>query len=81
MELKKENTKNLDFNIWGELYATKEGKKTTFKLYLLLNGIEFVKEFFSKKECRDFIKAIKFYKIPLQLYHANYNCSYMDLPF
>ena len=37
MELKKENVKNLDFNIWGELYATKEGTKTTFKLYLLLN--------------------------------------------
>lgn len=27
MEIKKENTKNLNFNIWGELYATKEGKK------------------------------------------------------
>ena len=61
---------------------TIESKIGERKQFLLDNNLEKLQEeFLSKKECRDFIKAIKFYKIPLQLYHANYNCKYMDLPF
>lgn len=70
-----------NINIKTELSIAKSGNETSRIIFLNLNGAEFRREFYDKKSCKDFINFLKYYKIPLKIYHSNYNCSYMDLPF
>jgi len=68
-------------NIEAKIYITKSGKEITRKNFMYVNGAEFSREFYNKDSLKNMISFLKFQKIPLQLTHANYNCSYMDLPF
>ena len=65
----------------ADLCISKAGQEITRKIILSLNGAEFDRYFYNKKTCKDFINFLKYYNIPITLYHANYNCKYMDLTF
>lgn len=68
-------------NVKAKIYIAKTGKKIIRKIFIYINGAEFSREFYSRKTLKEMINFLKFQKIPLELNHANYNCSYMDLPF
>lgn len=68
-------------NIKAKIYIAKSGKETIRKIFMYVNGAEFSREFYNKQNLKNMVDFLKFQKIPLQLTHANYNCSYMDLPF
>lgn len=68
-------------NVKAKIYIAKTGEKIIRKIFIYINGAEFSREFYSKKTLKEMINFLKFQKIPLELNHANYNCSYMDLPF
>lgn len=70
-----------NINIKTELSITKSGNEILRIIFLKLNGAEFRREFYDKKTCKDFINFLKYYNIPITIYHTNYNCSYMNLPF
>lgn len=72
---------NNNINIKTKLSITKSGNEISRIIFLNLNGAEFKREFYNKKTCKDFINFLKYYNIPLKIYHANHNCSYMNLPF
>lgn len=64
------------------IYITKSGNETIRKINIALNGAEFKRKFYSKEDLKKFVKYfLKYYNIPITLIRANYNCSYMDLPF
>lgn len=65
----------------ADFCISKSGNEISRTIFLSLNGAEFRREFYDKKTCKDFINFLKYYKIPLKICHANYNCSYMNLPF
>lgn len=65
----------------AEICIQKEGETITRKLYLIFWGAEFTKDFFTKKELKNMIDFLKFHNVPIKILHANYNCSYMNLPF
>lgn len=68
-------------NVKAKIYIAKTGEKIIRKIFIYINGAEFSREFYSKKTLKEMINFLKFQKIPLELNHANYNCTYMDLPF
>jgi hypothetical protein len=68
-------------NIKAKIYIAKTENTIIRKIFIYIDGAEFSREFYSKKTLKEMINFLKFQKIPLELNHANYNCSYMDLPF
>lgn len=72
---------NKKINLKAILYITKIGNETKRKITLYFNGAEFERNFYNKKSTKDFLNFLKFYEIPINCIRANYNCSYMDLPF
>lgn len=67
--------------IKAKIYITKTGNETIRKIYIYIDEAEFSREFYSKKTLKNMIDYLKNKKIEYTLQHANYNCSYMDLPF
>jgi len=68
-------------NINAKIYIAKSGTEIIRKIFIYVNGAEFSREFYNKDSLKNMVNFLKFQKIPLQLIHVNYNCSYMDLPF
>lgn len=68
-------------NVNAKIYIVKSGNEIIRKIFLYIKGAEFQREFYDKKSLKNMVDFLKFQKIPLELNHANYNCSYMDLPF
>lgn len=65
----------------AKIYIAKTGKELIRKIFIYVNGAEFQREFYTKKDLKDMIDFLKYNQISFKLTHANYNCSYMDLPF
>ena len=65
----------------AKIYIAKSGKEIIRKIYIYIDGLEFKQDFYSKSTIKYVIEYLKDLKIPITMVHANYNCSYMDLPF
>lgn len=68
-------------NVKAEIYISKSGDTVSRKIYILIFGAEFTREFYTKKELKNMLDFLKYHNIKTKIFHSNYNCSYMDLPF
>ena len=68
-------------NIKAEICISKSGQAISRKIYILVFGAEFTREFSTKKELKSMLNFLKYHNIKTRILHSNYNCSYMDLPF